>query len=168
MDKEIEELLEKERQEFAAMTPEELAAFEAKMKRADARAGATALMSSEEFKKQNIKRWKEKLSSQWGDPAKINKMVTEMVKLSNKKYEIAAQKAGETGNIPASGKWENITRVVGRIMEGMWSDYDRYLGYLKDVAKEKDSGRDTGGWNQRQLEEYTLSIRKYYTQLKKL
>ena len=40
MDKEIEELLEKERQEFAAMTPEELAAFEAKMKRADARAAA--------------------------------------------------------------------------------------------------------------------------------
>ena len=33
-------LLEKERQEFAAMTPEELAAFEAKMKRADARAAA--------------------------------------------------------------------------------------------------------------------------------
>jgi hypothetical protein len=40
MDKEIQELLEKERQEFAAMTPEELAAFEAKMKRADARAAA--------------------------------------------------------------------------------------------------------------------------------
>ena len=40
MDKETEELLEKERQEFAAMTPEELAAFEAKMKRADARADA--------------------------------------------------------------------------------------------------------------------------------
>jgi len=40
MDKETEELLEKERQEFAAMTPQELAAFEAKMKRAEARVDA--------------------------------------------------------------------------------------------------------------------------------
>ena len=40
MDKETAILLEKERQEFAAMTPEELAAFEAKMKRADDRAAA--------------------------------------------------------------------------------------------------------------------------------
>ena len=40
MDKEIEELLEKERREFAAMTPEELAAFEAKEKRAEARVDA--------------------------------------------------------------------------------------------------------------------------------
>ena len=40
MNKEIQELLEKERQEFAAMTPDELAAFEAKEKRAEERAKA--------------------------------------------------------------------------------------------------------------------------------
>ena len=116
--------------------------------RADAQSGAIAFKSDKDFKKANMTRYKDILSSK-AAKLPLDKMVEGAINELTK-HIADAMKSGEKtkyGEIKIGedkrGREIKITDAAN-IMSSILGDYERYVRYTADAEREKDSGYSSG------------------------
>ena len=130
--------------------------------RTKAREGAIAYTSAKDFKKANLARYKEILQNK-AAALPIDKLVEDSINLLTK-HITDAFKSGEKTKYGESkigvdkrGREIKITDA-SNIMSSLLNDYDKYVGYLADAEREKDSGYSTG-YYEKSAKEYAKKIK---------
>lgn len=130
--------------------------------RTKAREGAIAFTSGKDFKKANLARYNEILQNK-AAALPLDKVVEDSINLLTK-HITDAFKSGEKTQYGESkigvdkrGREIKVTDA-SNIMSNLLNDYDRYVRYLADAEKEKDSGYSTG-YYEKNAKQYAKSIK---------
>ena len=130
--------------------------------RTKAREGAIAFTSGSDFKKANLARYNEILQNK-AAALPLDKVVEDSINLLTK-HITDAFKSGEKTKYGESkigvdkrGREIKVTDA-SNIMSNLLNDYDKYVGYLADAEREKDSGYSTG-YYEKSAKEYAKKIK---------
>ena len=130
--------------------------------RTKAREGAIAFTSGKDFKKANLARYNEILQNK-AAALPLDKVVEDSINLLTK-HITDAFKSGEKTQYGESkigvdkrGREIKVTDA-SNIMSNLLNDYDRYVRYMSDAEKEKDSGYSTG-YYEKNAKQYAKSIK---------
>ena len=130
--------------------------------RTKAREGAIAFTSGKDFKKANLARYNEILQNK-AAALPLDKVVEDSINLLTKHITDAFKSGektqyGETKiGVDKRGREIKVTDA-SNIMSNLLNDYDRYVRYLADAEKEKDSGYSTG-YYEKNAKQYAKSIK---------
>ena len=130
--------------------------------RTKAREGAIAFTSGKDFKKANLARYNEILANK-AAALPLDKVVEDSINLLTKHITDAFKSGektqyGETKiGVDKRGRDIKVTDA-SNIMSNLLNDYDRYVRYLADAEKEKDSGYSTG-YYEKNAKQYAKSIK---------
>ena len=130
--------------------------------RTKAREGAIAFTSGKDFKKANLARYNEILQNK-AAALPLDKVVEDSINLLTKHITDAFKSGektqyGETKiGVDKRGREIKVTDA-SNIMSNLLNDYDRYVRYLTDAEKEKDSGYSTG-YYEKNAKQYAKSIK---------
>jgi hypothetical protein len=129
--------------------------------RADAQSGALAFKSDKDFKKANMQRYKEILANK-ASKLPLDKMVKDAIdELSNQiKDGLAKAEKGRYGDIVIGRNKrgsEVRLRDASNHMSNILDDYNRYVDYIAQAEREKESDFSSG-YYEKQSKEYAKSI----------
>ena len=129
--------------------------------RAEAQEGAIAFKSAADFKKANLQRYKDILA-QKASKLPLDKMVEDAISELTKQVADAIKKGEKTqygeikiGESP-KGRDVKITDAANH-MSSILGDYERYVRYVADAEKEKDSGFSSG-YYEKHAKEYAKTV----------
>ena len=129
--------------------------------RAAAKEGALAFQSAEEFKKAQKKRYQEILATK-ASKLPLDKIVETSIETLTKHIADAMKRGEKTkyGEIKIGedkkGREIKLTDA-SNIMSSILGDYERYVRYLSEAEKEKDSGYSSG-YYEREAKNYAKNI----------
>ena len=129
--------------------------------RAEAQEGAIAFQSAEDFKKAQRKRYQDILATK-ASKLPLDKIVEDSINVLTK-HIADAMKGGEKTKYneikigeDKRGREIKITDAAN-IMSGILGDYERYVRYVADAEKEKDSGYSSG-YYEKEAKEYAKRV----------
>ena len=129
--------------------------------RAEAQEGAIAFQSAEEFKKAQRKRYQDILASK-ASKLPLDKIVEDSINMLTKHIADAMKSGAKTKyneikiGEDKRGREIKITDAAN-IMSGILGDYERYVRYMADAEKEKDSGYSSG-YYEKEAKEYAKRV----------
>lgn len=129
--------------------------------RAEAQEGAIAFQSAEDFKKAQRKRYQDILATK-ASKLPLDKIVEDSINTLTK-HIADAMKSGEKTKYneikigeDRKGREIKITDAAN-IMSGILGDYERYVRYMADAEREKDSGYSSG-YYEKEAKEYAKKV----------
>ena len=129
--------------------------------RADAQSGAIAFKSDKDFKKANMQRYKDILAAK-ASKMPLDKMVEDAINMLTKHISDAMKSGAKTKyneikiGEDKRGREIKITDA-SNIMSGILGDYERYVKYMADAEREKDSGYSSG-YYEKESKEYAKRV----------
>jgi hypothetical protein len=133
---------------LAALRGGELDARQKVQSRAEAQKGAIAFQSSKDFKAAQIKRYRDILATK-ASKLPLDKIVEDSINTLTKHIADAMKSGNKTKyneikiGEDKKGREIKITDAAN-VMSSILSSYERYVRYVADAEKEKDSGYSTG------------------------
>jgi hypothetical protein len=146
---------------LAAIKDTELDARQKVADRIKAQEGAIAFQSADEFKKANVKRYKEILATK-ASKLPLDKMVEDAINELSKHIADGIKSGEKTAygeiKLGQDKRGRDIKATdAANIMSSILSDYERYVRYVADAEKEKDSGYSTG-YYEKEAKEYAKRV----------
>ena len=129
--------------------------------RVDAKSGAIAFKSDKDFKKANMARYQEILSTK-AAKLPLDKMVEDAINLLTKHIADAIKTGEKTSygeiKLGQDKKGRDIKATdASNMMSNILHDFERYVRYMSDAEKEKESGYSTG-YYEKSAKEYAKNI----------
>ena len=143
------------------MTMADKSSRELVQQRADAQSGAIAFKSDKDFKKANMTRYKDILA-QKASKLPLDKMVEDAINTLTKHIADGIKSGEKTqyGEIKLGqdkrGRDIKATDAAN-VMSSILGDYQRYVGHMTDIEREKDSGFSTG-YYEKSAKEYAKRV----------
>jgi hypothetical protein len=146
---------------LASIKDTELDARQKVEDRIKAQEGAIAFQSADEFKKANVKRYKEILATK-ASKLPLDKMVEGAINELSKHIADGIKSGEKTAygeiKLGQDKRGRDIKATdAANIMSSILSDYESYVRYVADAEKEKDSGYSTG-YYEKEAKEYAKRV----------
>jgi len=142
-----------------------------KAARAELKLGKDVFKDDKKFRQANMSRYRDLLADKIGSKSQIDRMMAEIVKLTNE-YISTGFQAGKKGTrykssivVDINGK-ENQLSDIASNMQNALRTYERYIGYANDVEQDKKAGYD-GGYAKGAVRREALDLKEYLLKLKK-
>jgi len=129
--------------------------------RIEAKSGAIAFKSDKDFKKANMARYQEILSTK-AAKLPLDKMVEDSINLLTKHIADAIKTGEKTSygeiKLGQDKRGRDIKATdASNMMSNILHDYERYVRYMADAEKEKESGYSTG-YYEKEAKQYAKNI----------